>query len=95
MRVELEAPQPNPAHGGTRIGWAIPESHAGLAVDLAVFDLAGRRVRTIASGPARPGRFSSSWDLRNVHGEGAAAGVYFVRLQIGSESHTARCVVLR
>jgi hypothetical protein len=93
--VEFAAPQPNPARGGTRIAWGVPAGREGANFEIAVFDLSGRRVRTLASGVARPGRFSASWDLRGAHGEGAAAGVYFLRLQLGAESHTSRVVVLR
>jgi len=95
LRVEFAAPQPNPARAGTRIAWGIPANREGAPFEIAVFDLAGRRVRTIASGVARPGRFSQNWDLRGSHGEGVAAGVYFLRLQIGSESHHTRVVALR
>jgi hypothetical protein len=94
-RVEFAAPQPNPARGLTRIAWGVPAGREGAHFEIAVFDLSGRRVRTLASGVARPGRFSASWDLRGAHGEGAAAGVYFLRLQLGAESHTSRVVVLR
>jgi hypothetical protein len=78
--VEFAAPQPNPAHSGTRIFYGVPAGREGAPLEIAIFDLSGRRVRTVASGVARPGRFSASWDLR---------------FQLGSESHTSRVVVLR
>ena len=94
-RVEFAAPQPNPAHSGTRIAWGIPAGREGSSLEIAIFDLSGRRVRTVVSGVARPGRFSANWDLRSSRGEHAAAGVYFVRFQLGSEAHTNRVVVLQ
>ncbi|MGH7742373.1 MAG: T9SS type A sorting domain-containing protein, partial [Candidatus Eiseniibacteriota bacterium] len=95
VRVEFAAPQPNPARAGTHIAWGVPAGREGAPLEIAIFDLSGRRVRTVASGVAKPGRFSANWDLRAGHGESVAAGVYFLRFQLGSESHTSRVVVLR
>ena len=93
--VEFAAPQPNPARLGTRVAWGVPQARNGAPYEIAVFDLSGRRVRTVASGIARPGRYTAGWDLRGAHGEGAAAGVYFLRLQLGPDARTTRVVVLR
>ncbi|MBI1799868.1 MAG: VCBS repeat-containing protein [Candidatus Eisenbacteria bacterium] len=94
-RIEFTAPQPNPSAVTTRIGYAIPAASAGTPLDIAVFDLAGRRVRTLASGPALSGRFSVAWDLRGEDGARSAEGVYFVRFVVGSEARARKLIVLR
>jgi flagellar hook assembly protein FlgD len=64
-------------------------------LELVIYDLSGRRVRTLQSGRAEPGRHSVSWDLRDASGAPAHAGVYFARLSLGSEAHTRKLVVVR
>jgi hypothetical protein len=65
-------------------------------VDLAVIDVLGRRVATIAHGefPAHTS-ITRSWDGRTAYGEPTARGVYFVRLQRGQEVRAAKVVVTR
>lgn len=93
--LELALPAPNPARGGTRLWYGVPADRAGGTLELAIYDLSGRRVRTLESGRAEPGRHSASWDLRDASGAPAAAGVYFARLSLGAEAHTRKFVIVR
>ena len=60
-------------------------SLSGEAVDIGVYDIAGRRVRTLARGPQSPGRHVTSWDGRDERGAEVRSGMYFVRVRIGTE----------
>ncbi len=93
--VELGPPAPNPARGGTRLWYGVPAGRAGARLDLAIYDLSGRRVRTLEQGFARAGRHSAQWDLRDASGAPATAGVYFARLATGPEVSTRKVVVVR
>jgi len=93
--LELAAPAPNPASGATRLWYGIPAERAGGDVELAIYDLAGRRVRVLERGIARPGRHSVAWDLRDESGATTQAGVYFARLTLGPEVRTRKLVVVR
>ncbi|HUK63114.1 MAG TPA: T9SS type A sorting domain-containing protein, partial [Dongiaceae bacterium] len=93
--LELAAPRPNPAHGAVQIGFGVPAAQNGAPLELAVFDVAGRRVRTLVHGPARTGRVVVSWDLREDGGGLAASGVYLVQLRTGSHVLTRKTVALR
>jgi hypothetical protein len=66
---------PNPSRGLARFDLRLP---AAGEVSVEVFDLAGRRVHTLARGMRAAGHHSLSWDGRTRHGR-CAAGVYFVR----------------
>ncbi len=68
---------PNPFVARTSIGFTLP---APDAVELAVHDLSGRRVRRLAGGRLAAGPHRVEWDGRLEDGRRAAAGVYFVRL---------------
>lgn len=91
-KVTFLAPAaPNPSAGALRLrfGFARPS-----VADLAIFDAAGRRVRTVASGPYGPGRYSISWDGRDASGGPAAPGLYFVRLRADDATLERRIVRL-
>jgi hypothetical protein len=50
---------------------------------LAIFDVHGRHVQTLASGAIPPVEYAASWDGRDANGIWKAAGLYFVRLKPG------------
>lgn len=78
--------------GHQEIAYAIPRSLAGSPIDLGVFDVAGRRVLTIARGPGEAGRFSAPLLQGQVGSK--RAGVFFVRLRAGGQT-LGRMIVVR
>jgi hypothetical protein len=70
-----------------RIVFSIPRS-ARVAVDL--FDVQGRRVAALASGPRNAGIHRVAWDGRLRQGGRAPAGVYLVRLATADGTATAK-----
>jgi YVTN family beta-propeller protein len=75
----LRAVRPNPFHELTSVDFAL--SRVG-AVDLAVFDVLGRQVRTLARGQRMAaGPQSIAWDGRGDDGGRVGSGAYFVRLR--------------
>jgi hypothetical protein len=91
-QLVLAAPVPNPAHGRVAFAFALP--HTGSA-RLEVFDLAGRRVRVLATGPRLAGRYVQGWDLADDTGRPAPAGVYLARLTTEAGARVRRLAVLR
>jgi flagellar hook assembly protein FlgD len=53
-------------------------------VEVAVFDLSGRLVRTLRQGRLEAGTQNIAWDGRDDDGRPAAGGIYFVRLRAGA-----------
>jgi Tol biopolymer transport system component len=62
---------------------------------LAIFDSAGRLVRTLLREPLMPGTCIVSWDGRNDAGRPVGTGMYYCRLVSGEASHTAKLVFVR
>jgi hypothetical protein len=93
--MQLQAPAPNPARSLMNLGYAVPAEGGGKLLEIAVFDLVGRKVRVLAQGPAVPGRFSARWDLRSSDGSPVRSGVYFVRMSLAGFRQARRFVVLR
>ena len=75
---------PNPFKDVTTIRFSLAKRSR---VALAVYDLAGRRVRSLEAGDMPAGLHELRWDGTNDQGRRAASGVYFVRME--SESGTA------
>ncbi|NNF07392.1 MAG: T9SS type A sorting domain-containing protein, partial [Candidatus Eisenbacteria bacterium] len=55
-----------------------------------VYDMRGRRVRTLADGSHPAGRHSIPWNGRDDGGQAVANGVYFMRFQAGETSDTIK-----
>jgi len=91
--MKLNRPYPNPFTGTMRMAFAV--EGAGERVDIGVFDLAGRRVQTLASGYLSGGTHQLSWDGTDIRGQRVGVGVYFVRGTIGDRRVDARVLYVR
>ena len=80
----------NPVRGPARFRFALPQ--AGH-VDVAVYDVAGRRVALLADGQYEAGVHTVAWDPA-AGGSSRHAGMYFARLVAGGKSLGRRVVVL-
>jgi hypothetical protein len=94
QRLELAIQAPTPARTSARITWAVPTESAGDPLDLSIYDLAGRRVVRLASGPAQAKRSVVNWDLRGPDGTRAGDGIYFVRLTAGTRWEARKFVLM-
>lgn len=83
---------PNPIQTQTVIRYDLPKS---TEVQLAVYDVAGRRVRTLADGVMGPGAFAATWDGRDAGGRPVGSGVYFYRLRAGAFEATRKMTRLQ
>ena len=84
--VELLGTHPNPARSRATVRFAVPKTQK---VTLRLFDLMGRRVRTLAQGP-QEGRTEMRVGL-----SGLPSGIYFLRLQAGGTTKTQKMTVVR
>ena len=65
-------------------------------VDLAVYDLAGRRVATLLEAAVRGAGFGEvTWDGRDAEGVDVPGGVYFARMAAGGATVRRQIVLLR
>jgi Concanavalin A-like lectin/glucanases superfamily/FlgD Ig-like domain/Domain of unknown function (DUF2341) len=65
------------------------------AVAVAVYDVAGRRVRVLQPAVRREGPFRLQWDGRDDHGDRVAGGIYFLRALGGGSAVGAKVLYLR
>jgi len=83
---------PNPFNSGTIIRFALPQEQE---VDLAVFNMTGQKVATLAAGHRQAGTYAIRWDSRNDRGQALASGVYFYRLRVGDQIERRKLLLLR
>jgi hypothetical protein len=90
--TRLAFAQPNPFRGEAQIGFSLAQRSA---VELAIYSVDGRRVRTLVSGLREPGEYRQAWDGRDDQGSPASAGVYYARLVAGKNHFTRTVVYLK
>ena len=88
----LQGPRvsPSPAHHGATISFSL--ATAGRA-ELAIYDLLGRRIATLADGPLPSGPQAIRWDGRARNGSAVWPGVYFARLVTVDADKSTRFIV--
>jgi hypothetical protein len=83
---------PNPFNPQTTIAFSIAQR---TNVRLAVYDVNGALVRTLANEKRAAGPYTVTWDGRDEHGTTVASGVYFYKLDAGSFTQTKKMVLLK
>jgi hypothetical protein len=95
VSVTLAQNYPNPFNGQTMISFTVPASLSGEPAELAVFDVQGRRVRTLVNQRMPTGTFVTRWLGDAESGAEAATGVYFYQLRVGPQLRTGKMVLVR
>jgi len=83
---------PNPFNPSASISFQLPQ--AGNT-RLAVYDLKGRKLRELVNGDLPAGEHSMLWDGTCSDGQDAASGVYILRLESGSGTHSRRITLMK
>ena len=90
--VELAQNYPNPFNPSTTISFYTSQS--GVA-SIRVFDLSGRKVRTLIHESVNAGNSEVGWDGLNDAGSEVASGIYLYRLEINEQEQTRKMVLVR
>lgn len=83
---------PNPFNPRTTLHFQV--THDGI-VELALFDLAGHRVRSLHQDPMRAGDHAITWNGCDDTGRALPSGVYLARVRAGADKASARLVLLK
>jgi hypothetical protein len=87
LKLALKQNFPNPFQMGTTIPFDLPEE---MRVEVTVYDIAGRKVRTLLNGIQAPGSHELPFD-----GRGLASGIYFYQLKAGNKTFTKKLVLTK
>jgi hypothetical protein len=93
-RVFATLPAPNPFTQSTYFALSVTGTQS-KPVDVRVFDVAGKLVRTLARGTLAPGRHEMVWDGYSEQARRVPTGVYFLQSAVGGEKAVIRLLYLR
>ena len=88
----LEQNSPNPFNPVTSLRYDLPED--GL-VNITIYDMMGRKVKTLVNNPQTAGYKSIKWNATNDRNEPVSAGLYLYTIQAGELRQTKKMVLLK
>jgi hypothetical protein len=88
----LEPGAPNPFVTSTQLRFSLP---ARGRARLAIYDVSGRKVTSLADEVHEVGAYTQAWDGRNAAGAHVPSGVYFARLEFGGRVENRKLVLIR
>ncbi len=83
---------PNPFNPETNIQYNL---HSDSEVNIQIFDVQGKRVRSLVNEHQSAGSHTLRWDGLSDNGNHVPSGVYFLRLSTGSETVSTRIVMTK
>ena len=86
----LNRAYPNPFSGTTNFAYRVAEG--GSSVEVGVYNVAGRLVKTLASGSQPAGTYTVTWNGSDDSGVRMAPGVYFLKSKVGGEQIVNRLI---
>lgn len=81
---------PNPFNPSTSISFNLPENSR---VNLAIYDLKGRKVTELINQEMVQGQHSFKWNGRDKHNRSLASGIYFYTLRTNNSSLTKKMIM--
>ena len=88
----LEQNYPNPFNPSTQIRYAVPEQSM---VTISVYDMMGRKVRTLIQGNISAGYHTTVWNATNDKGLPVGAGMYIYTIRAGTYHQMKKMVLLK
>jgi hypothetical protein len=88
----FDAVTPNPSHGEMHISWGMPRL---APVSIAVYDVQGRKVRSLVNEVRRAGRQTTTWNGHDEQGRPVSSGVYVAVCKSEDRTLIQRIVLVR
>jgi flagellar hook assembly protein FlgD len=92
MKFALHQNYPNPFNPITTLRYDLPENSL---VNIIIYDLLGRQVKTLVNQTQNAGFKSIIWNATNNYGKPVSAGVYLYQIQAGEFVQTKKMVLLK
>ena len=83
---------PNPFNAQTVVNFFLD---ATMEVNLEIYDLHGRRVRSLFNGARDPGEYNLTWNAKNDANESVGSGIYIIMLRVNDSSELRKAVLLK
>jgi len=92
VTYSLNQNYPNPFNMSTTISFSLSKTQH---IDLNIYDLLGRKIRTLVSGPLVAGGHAVTWNGLDDNGSAAASGIYFYKLAGNDGNFTKRMTLIK
>jgi hypothetical protein len=92
IRFGLAQNYPNPFNANTELSFSLPKSSM---VEIDIYDVCGRKVKSLYFGQAEAGIHKLIWDGRNDSGGSVSSGVYLYRLKSESDVVVRKMTLLK
>ncbi|MCP4583340.1 MAG: T9SS type A sorting domain-containing protein [candidate division Zixibacteria bacterium] len=92
LRTTLASNYPNPFNANTEISFALPNESR---VELEIFDIAGRKVKTLVDDYKSAGTHIVTWNGFNDQGKVVSSGTYFYRLRTDGDNLVKKMALLK
>ena len=92
LQYILRQNYPNPFNPITTLRYELPEQ---THVNITIYDMLGRKVKTILNEQQSPGYKQLIWDASNDNGKPVSAGIYLYQIQAGEYISTKKMVLLK
>jgi len=92
LTYSLSANRPNPFAAATTIRYSLADR---VDVNVGVYDIKGRLIRTLVSGAQDAGSYTVAWNGRDDGGHALGAGIYFVHYRAAGHEFRRKATLLR
>ena len=92
---ELSQNHPNPFNTNTQFKVSIPNEKDIGIITINIYDIVGRKVRTLFKGKLEPGTHPFFWDGKNDNGKILSSGTYFYYLKSKSFRQIKKMLLLK
>jgi hypothetical protein len=86
---------PNPFNPSTTLCVNIPQNLSGALVQLSIYDIQGKLVKTVLNKSLSSGNYLYKWDGKNDNGVGVSSGVYITNLRVKDQSNSVKILLLK
>jgi hypothetical protein len=86
---------PNPFNASTLIAFSIPYELTNSNVELNIYDVRGKLVKTLLNNVLPSGNYLTRWDGDNVFGNTVTSGVYFYSLKVADRNVNGKMIMLK
>ncbi len=90
--ISLGPTHPNPFSRSTAISFSIPSASC---VELDIYTISGRRIRTLVNGTQQAGHHVAEWDGKDGSGKDVSSGIYYCRLRAEDCEVTTKLILAK
>ena len=92
QQYRLSQNYPNPFNSSTKIVFELPQASE---VELIVYDVLGKQVRSLDRNFYSAGTYEVNWDGNDEAGNPLSSGIYFIQMKLAKQFFTCKAVLLK